>query len=48
MWYWEKLDDDWIGGRYSKFKYKEDAERLIERYKRNDIEEKSFGVEWYY
>lgn len=48
MWYWEKLDDDWIGWRYSKFKYKEDAEGLIKRYKNNNIEEKDFGVEWYY
>ena len=46
--YWEKLSEDWIKWRYSEFKYKDDAEKLIEDYKNNNIEEKSFGVEWYY
>lgn len=48
MWYWEKISKSWIEWRHSKFKYKEDAEKLIEDYKNNKIKEKGFGVEWYY
>ena len=48
IWYWEKLSKDWTEWIYTKFKYKDDAEKLIEDYKNNRIEEKSFGVEWYY
>ena len=48
IWYWKSLSKTWINGMHTTYRYKKDAEDLIEQYKNWEIGEKEPGVEWYY
>lgn len=48
IWYWKKLSDCWLSSTYTTFKYKEEAEMLIEKYKNGEIKEIKNNVVWYY
>ena len=48
IWYWKGLSKTWINWMHTTYRYKKDAEYLIEQYKNWEIKEKEPGVEWYY
>ena len=48
IWYWKKLSKSWLSGVYTTFRYKEQAESLIESYKNGEIKELEDNVVWYY
>ena len=48
IWYWRKLNKYWLSGKYTVFRYKRDAEELIEEYKNGKIKELEDNVVWYY
>ena len=48
IWYWKKLSKSWLSDVYTTFRYKEQAENLIESYKNGEIKELEDNVVWYY